>query len=413
MATALLIVIYLSFISLGLPDTLLGAAWPAMQADFNASLDTAGILSFTVSLGTVISSLLSSKLISKFGTGPISFFSITATAVALLGYSFSNNFLFLVLSSIPLGLGAGAVDVALNNFVSTHYRARHMNWLHCFWGLGAMAAPIIMSLWIGTPGGWRMGYRSVSFIQFFLVGMILLSFPLWRRVEKQSLSSINKKPASAKPISNLQALRVPGVKVTLLAFFCYCAIEISTGLWSSSYLIHYKGSTAETAAVAASMFYGGITTGRLLSGFLSKRISDRHLIRIGQLLSLAALLLLLLPLSLHYAVIGLFLFGFGCAPIYPSMLHVTPERFGSAISQTVMGLEMAVAYLGSTILPSLLGFVAERAGISIFPYFLLLSIGAMLIVCELLNRRRIPKHVTVRRSAASNNSDLLDNLNSI
>lgn len=413
MATALLIVIYLSFISLGLPDTLLGAAWPAMQTDFNASLDTAGILSFTVSLGTVISSLLSSKLISKFGTGFISFFSITATAIALLGYSFSNNFMFLVLSSIPLGLGAGAVDVALNNFVATHFRAKHMNWLHCFWGLGAMAAPIIMSLWVGTPGGWRMGYRSVSIIQFFLVGVLILSLPLWRRMEKQHLPSIDEDRPAAKPISNLQALRAPGVKTTLLAFFCYCAIEISTGLWSSSYLVQCKDATTESAAVAASMFYGGITIGRLISGFLSEKVSDRHLIRFGQILSLAALLLLLMPLSLNYAIIGLFLFGFGCAPIYPSMLHVTPERFGTAISQTVMGLEMSVAYLGSTILPSLLGFVAERTGISIFPYFLLLSIGAMLIVCERLNHRHIQRRAAAGRDTASNNSDLLDNLNSI
>lgn len=381
MTTALLFVIYLSFISLGLPDTLLGAAWPAMRAELGVPLDGAGLLSLIVSLFTTVSSLLSGRLLSRFGTGPVAFFSVLGTALGLLGFSFGGNSLWLLAAAVPLGLGAGAVDAGLNNFVALNCKPRHMNFLHCFWGLGAMGGPAVMAFWLSRQGGWRLGYRTVSALQLFLVLLLGLALPLWKRAERNEKAPVEGSP---KIISNLAALKLPGVKASLMAFFCYCSLETAAGLWASSFLVERRGVAAGGAALYISLFYGGIAGGRLLSGLLAEKIPSRRMIRWGQGICALGAALLLLPVPAAAA--GLLLFGLGCAPLYPAMLQETPARFGREASQTVMGLQMAVAYFGSTVMPPLLGLLAQHTSISIFPWFLLAAVGLMAVFCRRLDR---------------------------
>ena len=383
MAIALLLIIYLAYVSLGLPDTLLGAAWPAMREELGTGLGTAGAVSLVISLGTVVSSLLGSRLLSRFGTGPVAFFSVLSTALSLFGFSCSHSLFWLLVMAVPLGLGAGAVDAGLNNFVALHYRPKHMNFLHCFWGLGAMSGPVIMSFWIASGNRWGMGYRTVACVQFFLVLLLGLSLPLWKQKEPERLK---ERKAGEKPLGNLEALRLPGVKLGLTAFFCYCSLELSAGLWSSSYLVEKRGVPAGDAALCTSLFYGGIAAGRFLAGLLSEKLSSRLMIRLGQSLCALGALLLLLPLPLPVTVFGMALFGLGCAPLYPAMLQETPNRFGREASQTVMGLQMAVAYFGSTVMPPLLGLLAQYTSVSVFPWFLLLSNGLMALFCRRLVR---------------------------
>lgn len=380
MITLLLIIIYLAFISLGLPDSLLGAAWPVMQSDLSVSTSSAGIISMLICGGTIISSLFSAKLINRFGTGKITFISVTMTAFALLGFSISHSFIMLCIIAIPLGLGAGSVDAALNNFVALHYKAKHMSWLHCFWGIGATSGPIIMSLFLANRNGWQKGYLTISIIQFSLVLVLLITLPLWKHLEKNDQTSSDNQEENAEKIN---PLKIPGVKLALISFVCYCATEATAGLWGSSYLVNYKGLSADAAARGISLFYGGITLGRFLAGFLTMKFNNRTLIRSGQIMCIAGAALLLLPT--YFSLIGLILIGLGCAPIYPAMLHETPNRFGKGASQAIMGMQMAFAYIGSTFMPPILGFLASRTSIFIFPYFLLLCIIVMLIGSEKIN----------------------------
>lgn len=383
MTTALLLVIYPIYISLGLPDTLLGAAWPAMRLDLGADLGMAGAVSLVVSLGTVVSSLSSNCLLRRFGTGPVAFFSVLFTALALLGFSYSGSCACLLLLAVPLGLGAGAVDAGLNNFVALHYKPCHMNFLHCFWGIGAMSGPAVMSFWIARGNRWQLGYRAISGLQFLLVLLLGLSLPLWKRLERKAEEP--RGPAE-KPLSNRAALSLPGVKTALSAFFCYCSLEAAAGLWASSYLTECRGVPAGEAALCASLFYGGVAAGRFLAGVFSGKLPGKLLIRTGQCLAAAGALLLLAPAPLPISVSGLVLFGLGCAPLYPAMLQETPARFGRRASQTVMGLQIAVAYFGSTVIPPALGLFAQHVSIAVFPWFLLVSLGLMILFCELLNR---------------------------
>ena len=384
MITLLLITIYLSFISLGLPDSMLGSAWPVMKTALGATTQMAGIISFVISAGTVASSLFSSRLINKFGTGKVTLFSVMATALALIGFSFSGSFIFLLLFAVPLGLGAGAVDAALNNYVALHFKAKHMNWLHCFWGIGAMTGPIIMSGWLAKGDDkWSMGYLTVGIVQSILVVILLFSLPLWKKFEK---SGENLRENKEKLVTNKEAIKIKGAKFALLAFFCYCGMEVATGLWVSSFLTDARGLSPEKAAGFAAMFFGGITLGRLVSGFLSTKVSSRSLIRIGSAVAACGLLLLAVPLPWYIAVGGLMIFGIGCAPIYPSIIHETPVRFGEAASQSVIGLEMAVAYVGSTLMPPLTGFVAGGIGMWIVPIILLTLCIIMIISTECVNK---------------------------
>lgn len=384
MATMFLLIIYLAFISLGLPDSILGAAWPIMRTDLNAPLSAAGLVSMIVSASTIVSSLNSSRLLRRFGTGMVSFLSTLLTAAALLGFSFSGSILFLLVLAVPLGLGAGAIDAGLNNYVALHYQARHMNWLHCFWGIGATLGPAIMSAFLHSEN-WRGGYRTIAGLQFLLVLILLAALPAWRKHE-QSEQASQGEGNTARDMSIRQLLSLRGAKPAMAAFFFYCASEITLGLWGSSFLVEVRGIPAAQAALWVSVYYGGITVGRGIAGFVSMKLTNRQLIRAGQLISLAAAVLLLLPLPKSVSCAALLLIGMGYAPIYPAMLHETPVRFGRANSQQLMGLQMALAYTGSTLAPSLVGAAAGLTSIVILPFFLAGASFVMLLCCERVNR---------------------------
>lgn len=383
MLTLILVIIYLAFISLGLPDSLLGSAWPVMQSDLSVAMSSAGIIAMIISGGTIISSLLSGRIINRFGTGKVTFVSVTMTAVALLGFSISPSFVWLCIVSIPLGLGAGSVDAGLNNFVAIHYNSNHMSWLHCCWGAGATLGPMIMSLFIAKNNQWQKGYFTISIIQFCLVFILLITLPLWKRIEKNDNTIVEEQ--DEENTQNISPLRIPGVKLALVSFIFYCATEFTAGLWGSSYLVNYKGLSATEAARWIALFYGGITVGRFLTGFLTMKFNNTILIRWGQIICIMGAVCLLLPLPIYFSMIGLILVGLGCAPIFPCMLHETPKRFGKAASQSIMGLQMAFAYMGSAFLPPILGFIASKTSIVIFPYFLLCYIVIMLIGSEKIN----------------------------
>ncbi|WP_456278773.1 MFS transporter [Bacillus sp. AK128] len=391
MTILLLVIIYLAFISLGLPDSILGAAWPVMQRDFGASLDTAGLLFMTIAGGTIVSSLFSGKVIKRFGTGMVTFFSGLITASALLGFYFAPTILWLVVWAILLGVGAGAVDAALNNYVAIHYKAHHMSWLHSFWGVGATLGPIIMAQFISGQHAWRNGYLTISIIQFVLAAILLFSLPLWNKITKNNQTKLNETSEDI-PIQSghenteqVKPLQIRGVKLSMLTFLFYCGVETTIGLWGSSFLVNVKELPAVTAAQWVSFYWGGLTVGRFLTGFLMFKIGSRMLIRLGQIIALVGSLLLLLPLSSTISLVGFIMIGLGFAPIFPCMLHETPSRFGKTHSQTIMGYQMAVAYTGGTFLPPLLGIIASNTTIGIFPFFVMVYIAAMLLTSERLN----------------------------
>lgn len=382
--TTLLIIIYISFISLGLPDSLFGSAWPIIQTDLSAGFSIAGYISMTVCAGTVVSSFMSNKLVAKFGTGNVTTVSVAMTALALFGYSVAPSIWMLFLMAVPLGLGAGCVDAALNNFVALHYKSKHMSWLHCFWGLGATAGPAIMSIFLLSQGGWRKGYTTIAIIQSVLVGLLLITLPLWK---KNTPVVFDEHEATGKTISNREALKLPNVKLALVSFVFFCAAELTAGLWSSSYLVTAKGLSPSVAAQWAAYFYAGITVGRLVSGFLSIKVTSVRLIRVGQITCLFGSVLLMLPLHVNFSMIGIALLGLGTAPIYPAMLHETPARFGAKSSGAIMGLQMAFAYIGSTFFPPLFGALASVTTIKLFPYFLLVCFLVLFFASEKLEKK--------------------------
>ena len=370
----LLVIIYLAFISLGLPDALLGSAWPSMYRELGASVSYAGIISMIIAGGTIISSLFSDRLIRAFGTGKVTVISVAMTAAALFGFSSSHSFIQLCLWAIPYGLGAGSVDAGLNNFVALHYKSRHMSWLHCFWGIGATAGPYIV--------GSEMCIRDRGVIQIALVACLVLSLPLWRvRTEGSS-----GQDDTHKQITLREGLRLPGAKAVLTAFFCYCALEATAGLWASSYMVLHKGIAPQTAAKWASFFYLGITLGRLVSGFVTDRAGDRNMVRCGQLTAFAGTVLLFLPAGDGAVLAGLIMVGLGCAPIYPRLLHETPDNFGVQYSQSMMGMQMACAYVGSTFMPPLFGVVAERISVTLYPVCLVVFVVLMIGMTERMGR---------------------------
>ncbi|MDR3090778.1 MAG: MFS transporter [Clostridiales bacterium] len=367
----LLILIYLAFISLGLPDALLGSAWPVMHADIGASLSAAGVISFIVSAGTIVSSLTSDKLVRRFKTEKVTTVSVFMTALALFGISCSNTLWRMCLWAVPLGLGAGSVDAALNNFVALRYKAKHMNWLHCFWGVGATLGPVIMSFFIAEHQGWKAAYRVIFIIQITLAAILFFSAPLW----KKAVSPDENSADNTKTISNREALRIKGIKYALFAFMCYCGYEAATGLWTSSFLVTQRGVTAERAALWASLFFAGISFGRVLAGFLSAKFSSQTLIRCGCGIGILGTAFLFLPGEL--ALPGVVLIGFGGAPFYPQMIHETPKRFGKEASGAAMGLQMACAYIGTTAVPPIAGLLCDKLSLSVLPVVLLiLEIGA-------------------------------------
>ncbi|HEX2926270.1 MAG TPA: MFS transporter [Ruminiclostridium sp.] len=381
MITLLLLIIYMSFISLGLPDSLLGSAWPAIRADLALPVSYAGILSFIITGGTIISSFLSEKVIRRFGTGAVTAVSVTMTAVALIGFSISSGFVWLCLLAVPLGLGAGSVDAALNNFVAIHYKASHMSWLHCFWGVGATAGPVIMAFFLTGEGGWRMGYRTIGIIQVCLIIILFISLPLWKKAGSEA-NSVEQRLQSK---SLVDILRISGAKPALATFFCYCAFEAAAGLWGSSYLVINRGIAPNTAAKWISLFYFGITLGRFLSGFVTMKLSNRSLVRIGETIIAVGLICILLPMDDILLTSGFILIGVGCAPIFPCMLHETPNRFGKDLSQAFMGIQMAFAYIGSTLMPPLFGLIAQNLSFAAYPFFLMAILAIMAISNEKTN----------------------------
>jgi fucose permease len=374
MISLLLAVIYLSFISLGLPDSLLGSAWPVMYEGMHSTITGAGTLAMLISICTIVSSLMSDRMIGRFGTGKVTAFSVLTTAIALFGFSISTAYWHLVLWCIPYGLGAGAVDAALNNYVSLHFKARHMSWLHCMWGIGASAGPFIMGAAINHTA-WNDGYRIISIIQIVLTAVIFLSLPLWKG-ENQGQEEENRNVVPLK-----DAIKLPGAKAILIAFFCYCAAETSTGLWAASWMVSERAVSAETAASLASLFYLGITAGRAISGFISEKLGDQNMIRLGEGIALAGILCLL-PHVQVLSFIGLVCIGLGCAPIYPAIIHSTPARFGPENSQSLTGIEMACAYMGSTFAPKLLGLLSDVLSLRIYPLFLLVIVVLMVFMTE-------------------------------
>ncbi|MGL4737159.1 MAG: MFS transporter [Cellulosilyticaceae bacterium] len=382
MLTVLLVVIYIAFISLGLPDAILGSAWPMIYEEFGVSISAAGIANIIVCAGTILSSFWSGKMIKKFGTGKVTAGSVLLTAIALLGTYMAPNFLWICLLGIPMGIGAGAVDAALNNFVALHYEAKHMNWLHCFWGIGATAGPLVMSLYLAGPGGWRMGYGAIGIFQVLLVVGLLVALPLWNKFEGQS---IDEPDQTHLDIGVKELLKLRGAKPALVGFFCYCAVELTTGLWVSSYLVVSKGVPAERAAGWVSLFYLGITLGRLVAGFLAMKFDNKQMIRMGQMICVIGTILLMLPMAIGQF-LGILGIGLGCAPIYPAMLHETPNRFGKEISQGLMGIQMAVAYVGNLLVPPLFGVIAKATGFGILPYFLLGIVCVMWLTSERVNK---------------------------
>ena len=371
MVHLLLAIIYMAFISLGLPDALLGAAWPSMVPELGAPVSFAGVIFVIISVGTVVSSLLSQRLNLRFGPGRVTAFSVAMTAAALFGFASCRTVWQLCLWALPYGLGAGSVDACLNNYVALHYASRHMSWLHCMWGIGASVGPYIMGAVLSAGQHWSTGYQCIGILQAALTALLLLSLPLWKKGEEQGEGE------KAKPLRLKEILAIPGAKPLLLAFFCYCALEQTMGLWAGSYLALYRGFTPERAAGFTGLFFLGITLGRALNGFLTIRFSDSFLTRTGFAIIALGIAAVLLPLGDALALAGLVLVGLGCAPVYPCIIHATPARFGAGRSQAVIGILMAGAYLGNCLMPPLFGLIANHISIGLLPPYLLLLLTVM------------------------------------
>ncbi len=378
----LLTIIYVAFISLGLPDAVLGSAWPIISQDLGAPLESAGAISFVISAGTVVSSLLATRVVFYFGTGRVLAFSVLATALALLGFAHSNYVLSMVLLAIPLGLGGGAIDAALNNFVALNYKSKHMNYLHSFWGVGATAGPFVMATYLLVSEGWRDGYFTLAMIQSVLVVALFLTIGLWKNAATASTEKHGE--TDSKPVTNKQALMIKGVKSQLLLYFCYCSLEAGTGLWAASYLTGAKQVSASSAAFWTAMFFLGITGGRFVCGMVADKFKEETLVRVGVVSIFAGVVGLLLPMPVWFTQFSLVFIGVGCAPIYPNTMHLTPRRFGKRESQAIIGLSMAVAYTGITLVPPMMGVVVSSTSFVAFPLMLVVLSLTMMVMSERL-----------------------------
>ena len=385
MVQLLLPIIYISFISLGLPDSLLGSAWPSMYPTLGVPVSYAGLISMIISFGTIVSSLNSDRLTRALGTGKETALSVGMTAAALFGFSVSTQFWMLCLWAVPYGLGAGSVDAALNNYVAIHYKSRHMSWLHCMWGLGASGGPVIMG-WALARGSWQGGYRIISVLQVVLTAIIVFSLPLWKRPGEETGEEIQREHRTLP-----QLMKVPGVPEVMVTFACYSVVETTTGMWAASYCTLQRGIDAGTAASWASLFYVGITAGRFLSGFLAMKLNDHQMINLGFVLIAAGIVPILLPLGNAALVVGLVTVGLGCAPIYPSIIHETPLNFGRGLSMALTGVQMAAAYIGNVLFPPLFGLLAQYISISLYPWYLLAALALMAVMSAALHRKTAAK----------------------
>lgn len=381
MYTLLLSIIYLAFISLGLPDSLLGSGWPVMQAELGVPLSYAGIISTIISVGTIVSSLCSDFITKKLGAGLVTSVSVGMTAAALFGFSISDSFIMLCLIAIPYGLGAGAVDAALNNYVALHYSSRHMSWLHAFWGVGVSVSPYVMSFALTRNLGWQMGYRAISIVQIVLTAFLFMSLPLWKR------EATAEKTQGSSDVTMRSALKIKGVKYCLISFFGFGVFEATAGLWATSYMALARGVDAETAAMYASFFYLGEMIGRFLNGFIADKFGDKTMIKTGIYIMLAGTLLIMLPVSANcFALTGLVVIGLGAAPVYPCIIHSTPENFGRENSQALVGIQMSSAYTGCTLAPPVFGLIAQYVTIKLYPVCLLAAVILMLAMTSLMNK---------------------------
>ncbi len=384
MATLLLALIYLAFISLGLPDPMLGAAWPAMQQDLGVPVSYAGLIAMVISAGTIVSSLLSDRLTRRWGAGRVTAVSVLVSAASLLGFSLVGSFWPLLALAVPFGLSAGAIDAALNNHVALHYSSRHMNWLHCFWGVGTVISPFLLAQALASQHGWAGGYRTVALIQIGIGVLLVATLPLWRT----QLAHTEALRTTARALRLPEILRIRGVKSLLVAFFGYCAVEGTAMLWGASYLALHRGVDPTTAARYASFFLLGITVGRFLAGFVADRLGDRGMIRLGLAVMVVGIAGIWLPVPGNgLALSGLVLLGLGCAPIYPAIIHSTPANFGAHHSQAIIGVQMAAAYTGSIVAPPAFGLLADHVNIALFPAYLALLTALVAVMSERVVRR--------------------------
>jgi len=393
MYTLLLILIYITFISLGIPDSLFGAAWPAIHLEIGVPAAYGGMVTILMSGGTIIASLLSGRLTHRFGACIVTASGVVLSSLALFCFSISSAFWMLPLFALPLGLGAGSIDAAINNYVSLHYNSRHMNWLHCFWGVGASIGPYIMGYSLSSGLGWNSGYLSVSAIQIILAIIIFISYPLWKREGKSKpVQDNNKKqessePNEAKQLSLAQLIKIKGVKYVLIAFFAYCGVEATSYMWASTYLVQYRGIATDVAARYASLFFIGITVGRFLSGVISDKIGGRNMIRLGFALISLGIIAVVLPVPTDMLCLyGLVTIGLGCAPIFPALIHATPANFGKENSASLIGVQMACAYTGSSLMPPLFGLLAGWLGFGLYPMYISIFLVLMVVLIERLNR---------------------------
>lgn len=369
MATLLLIIIYTAFIGLGIPDSLFGTAWPAIYADFNLPISFGSFVTVIISCGTVISSLISAGLINRLGTNKVSAFSTLLTAAALLGFSFAPNLWVMCFLAVPLGIGAGAIDIALNNYVSLHYSATHMSFLHCFYGIGVSVSPYILSLVISGSGGWRGGYLTAFILQIAITAFLFLTLPVWAKVHgKES----KEETVAAKTLTLSETLKIPGVKLMCILFIASCAIELTCGGWGATFFVEYKHLSPEKAARISMIFYIGLTTGRFLSGIAATKLHSWQIIKISMIILGIAVAILLPPFPIYISTAAMFLIGLGGGPLFPNYNYLTPQSFGADISQSVMGIQMASAYIGIMLAPPLCGILGQTFGMVIFPYYLLI-----------------------------------------
>lgn len=368
MVTFLLIIIYIAFIGLGIPDSLFGTAWPAIYAEFDLPISFASFVTVIISCGTIVSSMVSARVIGRFGTNLVSAVSTAMTAAALLGFSLSGSLWLLCLCAVPLGLGAGAIDTALNNYVAVHYSATHMSFLHCFYGIGVSVSPYILSLVISGKGGWRGGYRMAFALQLAIAVLLFATLPIWKKAHG---AAQEQEEARIKSLTFGEIVRIPGVRTMWCLFLTSCAIECTCGGWGSTFLVEYKHMAAQEAARMVMYYYIGMTLGRFLSGVVAARLDSWQIIRLGQWILGAAIVILLLPLSPYVSAVGLFLVGLGNGPLFPNFNYLTPRNFGEEVSQSVMGTQMASAYVGIMLAPAVCGMLGQAFGMWVFPVYLL------------------------------------------
>lgn len=385
MSHLLLIIIYVAAIGLGLPDSLLGSAWPTMCEDLTIPLSGAGLIYMIVTAGTIICSLSCERLTKLFGSGLVTVASIGLTAFAIFGYSISSEFWHICLFAIPYGVGAGGVDAVLGNYMATHYSSRHMSWMHGIWGIGTIIGPNILSFALANGMTWHDGYRYIFILQAVITTILILALPLWKSQEKLSLG--RDETERNRPLTLKETIRIPGAKELFISFFCYGALEQTTALWASSYMVLHCGIDTVTAARYASIFYIGITIGRFVSGLLTIRFSDRQMIRLGTTVAFCGVIALFFPSVNTVIFIGIILIGLGCAPIFPCVLHSTPENFGEDKSQAVMGVQIAVGYSGIFSMPPLFGLIANHISISLYPVFLAVTVILMSVMYELYTKK--------------------------